>query len=65
MDDFSSKPGVPNVYGLIGAEANAIAPQKRMLSSMTPTIVEKDGKLLWLLELLEDQQLLLLCCKLF
>ncbi len=45
MDDFSSKPGVPNTYGLIGGEANAIAPQKRMLSSMTPTIVEKDGKL--------------------
>ena len=46
MDDFSSKPGVPNVYGLIGAKANAILPEKRMLSSMTPTIVEKDGKLL-------------------
>ena len=46
MDDFSSKPGVPNVYGLIGAEANAILPEKRMLSSMTPTIVEKNGKLL-------------------
>jgi gamma-glutamyltranspeptidase/glutathione hydrolase len=46
MDDFSSKPGVPNVYGLLGAEANSIAPQKRMLSSMTPTIVEKDGELL-------------------
>ena len=45
MDDFSSKPGVPNVYGLIGAEANAILPEKRMLSSMTPTIVEKEGKL--------------------
>ncbi|MEZ4810839.1 MAG: gamma-glutamyltransferase [Allomuricauda sp.] len=45
MDDFSSKPGVPNVYGLVGAEANSIAPEKRMLSSMTPTIVEKDGKL--------------------
>lgn len=45
MDDFSAKPGEPNVYGLIGAEANAILPQKRMLSSMTPTIVEKDGKL--------------------
>jgi gamma-glutamyltranspeptidase/glutathione hydrolase len=45
MDDFSSKPGVPNLYGLIGAEANAIAPGKRMLSSMTPTIVEKNGKL--------------------
>ena len=45
MDDFSSKPGVPNVYGLVGAKANEIAPQKRMLSSMTPTIVEKEGKL--------------------
>ncbi len=45
MDDFSIKPGVPNQFGLIGAEANAIAPEKRMLSSMTPTILEKDGKL--------------------
>ncbi|MDN3723655.1 gamma-glutamyltransferase [Aequorivita sp. SDUM287046] len=45
MDDFSSKPGAPNVYGLVGGQANAIAPHKRMLSSMTPTIVEKDGKL--------------------
>ena len=45
MDDFSAKPGVPNMFGLIGAEANAIEPGKRMLSSMTPTIVEKDGKL--------------------
>ena len=45
MDDFSSKPGVPNVYGLLGGKANAIAPQKRMLSAMTPTIVEKNGKL--------------------
>jgi len=45
MDDFSSKPGVPNMFGLIGAKANSIAPEKRMLSSMTPTIVEKDGKL--------------------
>lgn len=44
MDDFSIKPGVPNQFGLVGGEANAIAPQKRMLSSMTPTIVEKDGK---------------------
>ena len=41
MDDFSSKPGVPNMFGLIGAKANQIAPEKRMLSSMTPTIVEK------------------------
>ena len=46
MDDFSSKPGEPNMFGLIGAEANSIAPEKRMLSSMTPTIVEKGGKLL-------------------
>jgi len=45
MDDFSSKPGIPNVYGLVGSKANAIASEKRMLSSMTPTIVEKDGKL--------------------
>ncbi|WP_041632856.1 gamma-glutamyltransferase [Maribacter sp. HTCC2170] len=45
MDDFSAKPGVPNMFGLIGADANSIAPEKRMLSSMTPTIVEKDGKL--------------------
>jgi gamma-glutamyltranspeptidase / glutathione hydrolase len=45
MDDFSIKPGVANLYGLIGAEANKIEPRKRMLSSMTPTIVEKDGKL--------------------
>ena len=46
MDDFSAKPGSPNMFGLLGAEANAIQPEKRMLSSMTPTIVEKDGKLL-------------------
>jgi len=45
MDDFSVKPGTPNMYGLIGGVANAIQPGKRMLSSMTPTIVEKDGKL--------------------
>lgn len=45
MDDFSAKPGEPNMFGLVGGEANAIAPQKRMLSSMTPTIVEKEGKL--------------------
>ena len=49
MDDFSVKPGVANMFGLVGAEANAIAPQKRMLSSMTPTIVEKNGKLLMVL----------------
>ena len=45
MNDFSSKPGVPNMFGLIGAEANSIAPGKKMLSSMTPTIVEKNGEL--------------------
>ncbi len=45
MDDFSVKPGVPNQFGLVGAEANAIAPGKRMLSSMSPSIVEKEGEL--------------------
>jgi gamma-glutamyltranspeptidase/glutathione hydrolase len=45
MDDFSSKPGVPNMFGLLGSEANSILPGKRMLSSMTPTIVEKNKKL--------------------
>ncbi len=45
MDDFSVKAGVPNMYGLTGEKANEIQPGKRMLSSMTPTIVEKDGKL--------------------
>lgn len=45
MDDFSSKAGVPNMFGLIGAAANSIEPGKRMLSSMTPTLVEKEGKL--------------------
>ena len=44
MDDFSVKPGVPNMYGAVGAEANAIAPGKRMLSSMTPTLVLDKGK---------------------
>ncbi len=44
MDDFSAKPGVPNAYGLIGGDANAVAPEKRPLSSMSPTIVLKDGK---------------------
>ncbi len=44
MDDFSAKPGVPNQFGLVGGEANAIEPGKRMLSSMTPTIIIKDGK---------------------
>ena len=45
MDDFSSRPGSPNMFGLIGGEANAIEPQKRMLSAMTPTIVERKGNL--------------------
>lgn len=45
MDDFSSKAGVPNMFGLVGAEANSIEAEKRMLSSMTPTIVERDGNL--------------------
>ena len=49
MDDFSAKAGEPNSYGLIGAQANSIAPEKRMLSSMTPTIVEKNGKLFMVL----------------
>jgi len=44
MDDFSAKPGVPNAYGLIGGEANKIEPNKRMLSSMSPTIVKHEGK---------------------
>lgn len=45
MDDFSVKPGAPNMYGLVGGEANAIAPGKRMLSSMTPAILSKNGEL--------------------
>ncbi len=45
MDDFSSKPGYPNSFGLVGGDANAVEPEKRMLSSMTPTILEKDDKL--------------------
>jgi len=45
MDDFSAKPGEPNMYGLIGAEANSIEPGKRMLSSMSPTIITQDGRL--------------------
>jgi len=45
MDDFSAKPGEPNMFGLVGNQGNSIAPEKRMLSSMTPTIVEKNGKL--------------------
>jgi gamma-glutamyltranspeptidase/glutathione hydrolase len=44
MDDFSAKPGVPNMYGAVGGEANAIAPGKRMLSSMTPTLLLKNNK---------------------
>jgi gamma-glutamyltranspeptidase/glutathione hydrolase len=49
MDDFSAKPGVPNLFGATGGEANAIAPRKRMLSSMTPTLVFRDGALRFVL----------------
>jgi gamma-glutamyltranspeptidase / glutathione hydrolase len=49
MDDFSVKPGSPNMYGLLGGEANSIVPGKRMLSSMTPTILEKGGELFMVL----------------
>lgn len=49
MDDFSAKPGVPNQFGLVGGTANAIRPGKRMLSSMTPTIVVHEGKVRWVL----------------
>jgi gamma-glutamyltranspeptidase/glutathione hydrolase len=45
MDDFTAKPGSPNMFGLVQGPQNAIAPGKRMLSSMTPTVVRKDGKL--------------------
>src|SRR5690606_26207174 len=44
MDDFSAKPGVPNAYGLLGGAANKVEPGKRMLSSMSPTIVRKSGR---------------------
>jgi len=44
MDDFTAKPGVPNLFGLVQGKANAVAPGKRPLSSMTPTLVLKDGK---------------------
>jgi len=44
LDDFSAKPGVPNAYGLIGGDANAVGPRKRPLSSMSPTLVLRDGK---------------------
>jgi gamma-glutamyltranspeptidase/glutathione hydrolase len=49
MDDFSIKNGTPNLYGLVGGKANAIQPQKRMLSSMSPTIISKDGNLFMVL----------------
>ena len=49
MDDFSVKPGFPNMFGLIGGKANSIEPGKRMLSSMTPTIIEKNNNLFMVL----------------
>ena len=49
MDDFSIKPGFANMFGLIGSEINSIKPEKRMLSSMTPTIILKDNKLYMIL----------------
>ena len=49
MDDFSVKPGHPNMFGLVGGEANSIEPNKRMLSSMSPTIIEKDNNLFMVL----------------
>lgn len=49
MDDFSAKPGVPNQFGLVGNEINSVQPEKRMLSSMTPTILEKNGELFMVL----------------
>ena len=49
MDDFTVKPGVPNLYGLVQGEANAIAPGKRPLSSMAPTLVERDGRVVLVL----------------
>jgi gamma-glutamyltranspeptidase/glutathione hydrolase len=49
MDDFTVKPGVPNLYGLVQGEPNAIAPGKRPLSSMAPTLVEKDGRVVFVL----------------
>jgi gamma-glutamyltranspeptidase/glutathione hydrolase len=49
MDDFSVKPGVPNTYGVVGSRANAIEPGKRMLSSMTPTVLLKDDKVVMVL----------------
>ena len=49
MDDFSIKPGFANQFGLVGGDANAIVPGKRMLSSMTPTIIEKNGELFMVL----------------
>ena len=63
MDDFSIKPGFANMFGLIGSEENSIKPEKRMLSSMTPTIIMKDNKLYMILGTQGDQQLSHLCSK--
>lgn len=63
MDDFSAKHGVENAFGLIGGDANAIAPYKRPLSSMTPTIVLKIRKLGWSLAAREVPELSVPCYK--
>lgn len=63
MDDFSAKPGVPNVYGLVGGDANAVGPKKRPLSSMSPTIVVKTGKHGWLPAATAGAESSRLCCK--
>lgn len=63
MDDFSAKPGVPNIYGLVGGDANAVGPNKRPLSSMSPTIVVKDGKTWLVTGSLAGVGLLPPCCR--
>ncbi|HEY6626416.1 MAG TPA: gamma-glutamyltransferase, partial [Ignavibacteriaceae bacterium] len=63
MDDFSGKPGVMNQFGLLGTEANSIQPEKRMLSSMTPTIILKDGEPFIIIGSPGVHRLLQLCCR--
>ena len=64
MDDFAAAPGVPNLFGLVGGEANSIAPGKTPLSSMTPVIVTENGKFRLAAGLPEAARLLPRCCKL-